>query len=75
VDHPAPAVDDAASIGGEQRLPGIPATVLGQWQLDRVAEPGRDDRVGVEEEQEVVGSGPRSGIAGGAEAEVRAQLE
>ena len=75
MDDAAPGVDHGAALCGDQPLPGVPATTLDQGQLNRVTEAGLDDRVRIEEEQELVRGGARTGVAGGAEAEVRPQLE
>ena len=70
VDDAAATVDPGAALVGDEPLPRSPAAALGQGQLDRVAEAGSDDVVGVEEEQQIAAGPGRSEVAGRAEARI-----
>ena len=63
-----------AALGRDERLPGGPARAVAKRRLDRVAPALRDDRVGVEEDEQLARRLRGAPVARGGEALVRLAL-
>ena len=71
----AACVDEAPLVHRHQPHPRRPAAVLDGGAADGVAEPGGDDRVGVELQEQVSAGAGRGRVAGGHDAFVRGHLD
>jgi hypothetical protein len=75
LDDAAAAVDDAAPLRRDQPLPRRPPALLREGELDGVAEPGRDDGVGIQEQQQLSGRKRRAPVRRRREPEVLSGLD